>query len=542
MKRFLILAGSALLLVVVPTLASAFCGFYVNKAGGQLYADATRVVLMRDGKTTALTMQNNYAGPTEDFAMVVPVPQILQKENFKTLPHDVMDNIDKVTAPRLVEYWKPRRAKRGFGRIRGIGSTLGSPGPATSPKVAVEAEFTVGEYNIVVLSAKEATALDTWLRKANYNIPKGAAPYFEPYIQQGMYFFVARVDVSKVTFQDGKALLSPLRFHYESDDFSLPIRLGLINARGEQDLIVYTLGENQRYEVANRKNVFIPTNIEVDESVKDNFAGFYEEVFKTAIEQEPDAVVTEYAWQAGKCDPCPPGGALRQKDLMNFGGDVVSGTYQAYQTSKVVHRDEEIEKRASSHVGRLEDRVRQCSRTHSQEVGKNRLVVNLAFSPTGYVHQVTTSREDSKIGACIAQVLEEIRISRTDEDAVRNIYVEFIPVSFPMSTPAVSQFVVTRFHARYTKDQVGSDLVFRRATPVVGGREFNTGDGLERGANASSINNFQGRYIIRHDRHAPDGSTRTVTTPQAPVKRTGKIKPVDLKKVVKKKDRSRLGI
>ena len=46
------------------------------------------VVLMRDGTRTVLSMQNNYQGPPEDFAMVVPVPVVLQKENVKTLPRE----------------------------------------------------------------------------------------------------------------------------------------------------------------------------------------------------------------------------------------------------------------------------------------------------------------------------------------------------------------------------------------------------------------------------------------------------------------------
>ena len=35
-------------------------------------------VLMRAGTRTALSMQNNYEGPPEDFALVVPVPVVLE--------------------------------------------------------------------------------------------------------------------------------------------------------------------------------------------------------------------------------------------------------------------------------------------------------------------------------------------------------------------------------------------------------------------------------------------------------------------------------
>ena len=101
-----ILVASCLTLLPWRT-AQAFCGFYVAGADAKLFNNATLVVLMRDGTRTVLSMQNNYQGPTADFAMVVPVPVVLQKENVKTLQREVFDHIDQLGAPRLVEYWEP---------------------------------------------------------------------------------------------------------------------------------------------------------------------------------------------------------------------------------------------------------------------------------------------------------------------------------------------------------------------------------------------------------------------------------------------------
>ena len=63
--------------LALPQAAHAFCGFYVSGADASLYNNATMVVLMREGTTTVLSMQNNYQGPPQDFAMVVPVPVVL---------------------------------------------------------------------------------------------------------------------------------------------------------------------------------------------------------------------------------------------------------------------------------------------------------------------------------------------------------------------------------------------------------------------------------------------------------------------------------
>src|SRR5436305_15250673 len=94
------------MLSIVSAVTLGFCGFYVSGADGSLFNNATQVVLMRDGTRTVLSMQNNYQGPPQNFAMVVPVPVVLQKENVKTLPRGVFSHIDHLAAPRLVEYWE----------------------------------------------------------------------------------------------------------------------------------------------------------------------------------------------------------------------------------------------------------------------------------------------------------------------------------------------------------------------------------------------------------------------------------------------------
>ena len=319
--------SSLIVMTGAPQRASAFCGFYVAGADQEMFNNATMVVMMREGTKTVLSMRNNYEGPPEDFAMVVPVPQVLKQEDVKTLKNDLFDKIDRLAAPRLVEYWEqdpcaPMLKYDSFGSgglgMRGTGKGGGGMRYKSS-SVKVEAEFDVDEYNVVVLSAKESTGLETWLKENDYNIPEGAAPVLKPYIEQGLYFFVARVDPKKITFsKEGQAQLSPLRFAYESKDFFLPVRLGLLNAKGHQDLIVHILAREARYEVANYKNVSIPTNLIVKNEVRDRFANFYVSLFDRVLEENPGAVVTEYAWNSGSCDPCP-GPTLAQGDLVQLG-------------------------------------------------------------------------------------------------------------------------------------------------------------------------------------------------------------------------------
>src|SRR5258706_1007780 len=90
-------------LIGTTTRADAFCGFYVGGAGSQMFNNATQVVLMRHGTTTVLSMQNNYQGPPERFALVVPVPVVVKEANVKTLPRELFGKVDVLGAPRLAQ-------------------------------------------------------------------------------------------------------------------------------------------------------------------------------------------------------------------------------------------------------------------------------------------------------------------------------------------------------------------------------------------------------------------------------------------------------
>lgn len=334
LRQVLVLSTVVASAVAAPRAAHAFCGFYVAGSDAKMFNDATQVVLMRQGTRTVLSMQNHYEGPLDAFAMVVPVPTVLKEGDVKTLPKEVFVKVETMGAPRLVEYWEqdpclidpsPRGASAS-GRPTEFG--LAAPAQASGTLgVKIEAQFKVGEYNILILSAKDSTGLETWLRQEKYSIPSGSAELLKPYVAAGMKFFVAKVDPTKVKFDGNKAMLSPLRFFYDTEEFALPIRLGLANSQGTQDLIVNILAPSTRYEVANYKNVTIPTNIDVKPTVRDRFGEFYAALFDATVAKNPGAVVTEYAWQAIGCDPCP-GPMLDGNDLATLGGDVLNGTGQ----------------------------------------------------------------------------------------------------------------------------------------------------------------------------------------------------------------------
>ena len=112
------------------------------------------------------------------------------------------------------------------------------------------------------------------------------------------------IDVSKPKASGGRALLTPIRFEFDAESVGLPLRLGTHNATGVHDLVVHVLA-GKRYEAANQANLTIPTTVEVDASARAHFGEFYASLFDATLDKNPGAFVTEYAWDAESCDPCP---------------------------------------------------------------------------------------------------------------------------------------------------------------------------------------------------------------------------------------------
>src|SRR5262252_9049961 len=84
--------------------ASAFCGFYVAKADSKLFNKSSKVVLTRDGSTTAITMASDYEGEPKEFAVVIPVPTFIERKQIGVVEGKTVDHLDAYSAPRLVEY------------------------------------------------------------------------------------------------------------------------------------------------------------------------------------------------------------------------------------------------------------------------------------------------------------------------------------------------------------------------------------------------------------------------------------------------------
>ena len=289
--------------------ASAFCGFYVSKADAKLFNKASQVVLVREGDRTTLTMVNDYQGDPKEFAVVVPVPTFIQREQIDIVDKAIVDHLDAYSAPRLVEYFDENPCAPRFDVSKRMALSAAPRSTAAMDRsralgVTIEAEYAVGEYDILILSAEQSDGLETWLLQNSYKIPTGAAKVLESYIKQKMRFFVAKVNLGEKA-RLGFSYLRPLRVSFESPKFMLPIRLGTVNANGPQELFIYALSKKGRIETVNYRTVKLPTGMDLPLFVKSDFANFYRAMFAEQVRREEMRVVfQEYAWDMGWCDPC----------------------------------------------------------------------------------------------------------------------------------------------------------------------------------------------------------------------------------------------
>jgi hypothetical protein len=313
------LAALVILTGMITHEAAAFCGFYVSKADGTLKNKTSQVILVRDGNRNVITMYNDFKGNPKDFAMVVPVPVVLNKRDIKVVDQQIFTTLNDYSKPRLVEYYDENPCsqyeyKKMDSRVPGMlmDEVVVNGYSAKRNKdlgVRIEAKYLVGEYDILILSAKESSGLKTWLEENGYKIPAGADEVLEPYIKSNLKFFVVKVNEEEKKKLPGN-FLRPLQISFTSPKFMLPIRLGMANADGDQDMIVYAFTKKGRIETVNYRTFSLPTSKNVPLFVKNNFGNFYANLFQHQWDKEGKAIaMLEYAWDVSpknfvKCDPC----------------------------------------------------------------------------------------------------------------------------------------------------------------------------------------------------------------------------------------------
>jgi hypothetical protein len=329
---------SSLALAFLSTPAAAFPGFFAYK-GAKPNNLSTHVVLMKKDAATVVTVMPDYQGDLKPFAVMMPVPDDVKAEEVRALKRDSIERIDQITAPRFWEFWEmdpcdPAGQQQEWERdlsVKGagfLGTDMNFAGdqpsafkPGKEMALTVEPDFKQGENVPSIVSAADAADIEGWLKKKGYSAPEGTNAAVGPYVKSGMNLLMVEVDTKKIELLGGdRAVVSPIRYATKKP-VNVPSTLGLLNLGTMQELFVYVIHPEQRFEVKNYPNVFPPTNIEVDFKVKERMGEFYSGVHDLLLAKQPLGFLNEFAWNAKGCgQPCP-GEPLLIHELLSLGGD-----------------------------------------------------------------------------------------------------------------------------------------------------------------------------------------------------------------------------
>jgi len=313
--------------LIAPSFA---CPTIATGTPSELSFDVARVAIARQDSRTTFTVSINPSGDAQEFALVLPVPALLQEDEIRTLNPEIFSRLDGYSAPRRVTDAGCATSSSDADTDTDTDSDSDSDSDTDTDGVEVEAQYLIGEYEITILSATESSGLQSWLDANGYYLPEGAEPRLQEYIDAESYFLAAKV--AEDTEADGEPL-SPLQVAYDSEVFYIPIRLATLNSPGEQDMVIYAVTATELFEKDTRR-VGIANYPEFDIADKciwgaasDDFNDFYEDQFTEAWEAMGEGAWTvEYAGTWNDANPTSSV-SISREDIEALGFDESSGDH-----------------------------------------------------------------------------------------------------------------------------------------------------------------------------------------------------------------------
>lgn len=211
-------------------------------------------VFYQDG-IESIVIRPGFSGRVEDFGMLIPFPSppALRKLPDAIFPH-VAAAIDP---PEVIEYlWVYEKSMQLGGAMTPDAPVEDALGVNT---VTVLREEAVGMYEVAVLEAGSAAALQRWMDEHGYVYPEGMDAPCEDYVQDGWCFVAVKTRVGPKAGVDphpGQRSTEPalpaggafdghvqaMGFRFESPELVVPMRLSAFN-EGELRNVVYVLSD-----------------------------------------------------------------------------------------------------------------------------------------------------------------------------------------------------------------------------------------------------------------------------------------------------------
>jgi len=217
-------------------------------------------VFYKDGVET-FVIRPGFTGKVEEFGMLIPFPS---PPAIRKVADDVFPQIaNAVDPPEVVVDLRYRRRMR-FDRGGAVTDKLMVKSESTSSKdsVRVIKQEAVGMYEVAVLEAGSAKALQRWMDQHSYQYPKGMDKVANEYIESKWCFVAVKTKVGQRKGADPRAgqrkantvmpqgstfdgHVQGMGFRFESDELVVPMRLSTFN-EGDTRNVVYLLTDSPK--------------------------------------------------------------------------------------------------------------------------------------------------------------------------------------------------------------------------------------------------------------------------------------------------------
>ena len=220
-----------LLATATPVLADG--GFFPDSMYRDLYEVAQKAVILYGNSTGNYTehliLSVSFEGDAEDFAWVIPVP-----------------NLPEIAVTDAELFWE--LSDFTAAEVPKGGGCEGEGAPGYRDGVDVIEEQVVGPYATAILAATNATALADWLNANGYIFPEDGEAIISEYIEKEWYFVATKINA--IEEGTGEALaegaIEPIVLSFASNETVYPLRISSLSTTTATppEVLLYVLADH----------------------------------------------------------------------------------------------------------------------------------------------------------------------------------------------------------------------------------------------------------------------------------------------------------
>jgi hypothetical protein len=195
--------------VVSPHTPARACGGMVFPAHEQRVGGMSdqELFVFFGSEETVLVASAGYTGAPDEFAFILPLAQ--QPIAVQDGDTSLFIALDEFSAPRVAVFVDDGESGVGLcgGGLKDGGAQNGG-GDFGQGDVMLHQRGSTATYEYVVIGGDTGTAVADWLADAGFTLPADYAAALDPYVEDGAFFFAARVAPDA-----GAGALKPLELH-----------------------------------------------------------------------------------------------------------------------------------------------------------------------------------------------------------------------------------------------------------------------------------------------------------------------------------------